>query len=46
MTAAVRETLQLRWWLGFGDLVQVIGPETLRQEFTETAQEMSMLFRK
>ena len=47
VTARVRDTQQLRWWLlGFGDLVEVIGPETLREEFAETAWEMHRLYRK
>ena len=28
------------------DLVEVIGPETLREEFAETAREMYRLYRK
>ena len=47
VTATVRDTLQLRWWLlGFGEQVEVIGPETLREEFAETAREMHKLYRK
>ncbi len=47
VTATVRDTQQLRWWLlGFGDLVEVIGPDTLREEFAETAQEMHKLYSK
>ena len=47
VTATVRDTEQLRWWLlGFGDLVEVIGPETLREEFAETTQEMHKLYRR
>ena len=45
VTATVRDTLQLRWWLlGFGEQVEVIGPETLREEFAETAGEMHRLY--
>ena len=45
VTATVRDTLQLRWWLqGFGEQVEVIGPESLREEFAETAQEMHRLY--
>ena len=45
VTATVRDTLQLRWWLlGFGEQVEVIGPETLREEFAETAREMHRLY--
>lgn len=33
VTASVLDTQQLRWWLlGFGSHVEVIGPESLRQE--------------
>ena len=47
VTARVRDTMQLRWWLlGFGEQVEVIGPETLREEFAETAREMHGLYRK
>ena len=47
VTARVGDTQQLRWWLlGFGDLVEVIGPETLREEFVEIAREMHRLYRK
>ena len=47
VTARVRDTRQLRWWLlGFGDLVEVIGPETLREEFVGIAREMHRLYRK
>ena len=45
VAATVRDTLQLRWWLqGFGEQVEVIGPESLREEFAETAQEMHRLY--
>jgi len=44
VTATVRDTLQLRWWLlGFGEKVDVIIHETLREEFAETAREMHRL---
>ena len=47
VTATVRDTLQLRWWLlGFGEQVEVIGPENLREEFAETAREMHRLYGK
>ena len=37
--ATVRDTRQLWWWLlGFGDLVEVIGPEILWEAFPETAR--------
>ena len=45
LTATVQDTSQLRWWLrGFGELVEVIGPETLRKEFAETARKMHQLY--
>ena len=47
VTATIPDTQQLRWWLlGFGEQVEVIGPETLREEFAETAREMHKLYRK
>ena len=37
----MRDSLQLRWWLnGFGEEVEVIEPEELRQEFAERAEVM------
>ncbi len=42
VTATVRETLQLRWWLqGFGDAVEVLSPPALRQQQTETARRLA-----
>lgn len=36
ISATVKDTSELRWWLlGFGDKVEVLSPETLRQEFAE-----------
>lgn len=41
LTATVRDTEQLRWWLlGFGEWVEVLGPEELRREFAEIASRM------
>jgi len=41
LTATVRETLQLRWWLqGFGDAVEVIAPMELRQTLFDTANNL------
>lgn len=41
LKATVKNTHQLRWWLlGFGAQVEVIAPQSLRQEFTETAQQL------
>ena len=40
--ATVKDTSQLRWWLqGFGSLVEVVGPNGLREEMAETAQKMA-----
>ena len=39
--ATVPDTAQLRWWLaGFGSLVEVLGPESLRAEFREEARRL------
>ena len=47
VTATVRDTAQLRWWLlGFGDSVRVIGPRSLREEFSGIARRMHRLYRK
>ena len=41
--ATVADTAQLRWWLaGFGSLVEVLGPESLRAEFREEARKLGM----
>ncbi|BBN60216.1 helix-turn-helix transcriptional regulator [Hydrogenovibrio marinus] len=38
VTATVKNTDQLRWWiLSYGDYVEVLEPESLRDEFAETA---------
>ncbi|MBX3302969.1 MAG: WYL domain-containing protein [Nitrospira sp.] len=40
--ASNKDTLELRWWLlGFGDMVEVLGPKTLRKEFAATAKRLS-----
>jgi len=39
VTATVRDTEQLRWWLlGFGDLVEIATPEILRADIASTQQ--------
>ncbi len=41
LTATVPDTLQLGWWLlGFGDGVEVIEPQTLRERITARLQKM------
>ena len=43
--ATVPDTAQLRWWLaGFGSLVEVLGPEGLREEFREDARRLGMVY--
>jgi len=43
--AEIGDTSALRWWLqGFGDLVEVIQPASLRKEFAETAQKLQQLY--
>ncbi len=45
LTAAVEDTLQLRWWLnGFGARVEVMAPKALRQEYIELVKELSSLY--
>jgi predicted DNA-binding transcriptional regulator YafY len=40
--AEVLDTHQLRWWLlSFGDQVEVVGPESLREEIANTVRSMS-----
>lgn len=46
LTATVPDTGELRWWLlGFGDGVEVLGPEELRKEFAAIAQAMADTYR-
>ena len=43
--ATVPDTAQLRWWLaGFGSLVEVLGPEGLREEFREEARKLGRVY--
>jgi predicted DNA-binding transcriptional regulator YafY len=43
--ATVSDTSQLRWWLmGFGDQVEVLGPATLRKEFTKLAKSLDNIY--
>ena len=42
LSATVEETLQLHWWLrGYGTRVEIVAPESLRQEFAEMAMELA-----
>ncbi len=46
VTASVKDSQQLRWWLlGFGDQVEVLEPEQLRQEFRDIAAAMNRRYR-
>jgi len=39
--ATVKDSAQIRWWLmGFGDRVEVLEPEELREEFAEIAENL------
>jgi predicted DNA-binding transcriptional regulator YafY len=41
LSASVRETAELTWWLlGFGDQVEVVAPKRLRASLAETARSM------
>jgi predicted DNA-binding transcriptional regulator YafY len=43
--ATVPDTSQLRWWLlGFGDQVEVLEPEHLRDEFAQIAQSLQDMY--
>ncbi len=45
--ATVRNTQELRWWLqGFGLDVEVLGPPTLRAEFSDMAQKLAARYSK
>lgn len=47
LKATVKNTNELRWWLlGFGDQVEVVEPETLRNEFKEIALNMGKRYAK
>jgi predicted DNA-binding transcriptional regulator YafY len=42
VTAAVHNSLQLRWWLrGFGAAVEVVEPAELREEFRQDAENLA-----
>lgn len=43
--ATVDDTAKLRWWLlGFGANVEVLKPKTLRQEFADTAKQLTQFY--
>ena len=43
--ATVADTAELRWWLaGFGSLVEVLGPASLREEFREEARRLNQAY--
>ena len=45
--ATVENTAELRWWLlGFGELVEVLAPAALREEFRERATAMAALYQQ
>ncbi|TYO99672.1 putative DNA-binding transcriptional regulator YafY [Geothermobacter ehrlichii] len=45
ITAEVPNTQQLRWWLAsFGEMVEVLEPKSLRNEFAEMAKEMLEMY--
>ena len=43
--ATVADTAELRWWLaGFGSLVEVLGPSSLREEFREEVRRLARIY--
>jgi len=45
LTATVLDSQQLRWWiLGFGEYVEVLKPQTFRDEFARKAQKMAAMY--
>jgi predicted DNA-binding transcriptional regulator YafY len=47
LSATVRETLQLHWWLqGFGDLVEVLEPKELRKKLAKSFRNQAELYGK
>jgi predicted DNA-binding transcriptional regulator YafY len=45
--ASVENTAELRWWLlGFGELVEVLAPADLREEFHRRATAMATLYQR
>lgn len=45
LQAAVKDTLQLRWWLrSFAADAEILEPLTLREEFVQTAQALSQIY--
>ena len=43
--ATVADTAELRWWLaGFGSLVEVLEPASLREEFREEARQLAGIY--
>ncbi|MDQ5910951.1 MAG: hypothetical protein QG599_3048 [Pseudomonadota bacterium] len=47
LTAMVRDTLQLRWWLlGFGEQVEVLEPVALREEFAERVRKLAERYQR
>lgn len=47
ISATVRETLQLRWWLqGFGEAVEVLAPPELRQQMATSSRNLAARYSK
>lgn len=45
LQATVMDSHQVRWWLkGYGERVQVVGPQSLRQEFVDLAKKFASLY--
>ncbi len=45
--ATVKNSAQIRWWLlGFGDVVEVLEPKELREEFAEIAENLLDIYQR
>ena len=46
LNATVKNTSELHWWLlGFGDMVEVLKPKKLRDEFAAKIEKLSMMYK-
>ncbi|MGH8461900.1 MAG: helix-turn-helix transcriptional regulator [Stenotrophobium sp.] len=46
ITATVADTAELRWWLrGYGELVEIIKPQDIRTDFSESAKSLNETYK-